>query len=120
VVRGEVASLEIAGDRLVGVRMGDSTLVRREVLAVASRMAARAGFLAGLGLKPEEHPAAGEHIPADPTGRTDVPGVWVAGNVTDLTAQVGGAAAAGALAAAHINADLVVEETRRAVAAYRG
>jgi len=120
VVDGEVASLEIVGDRLVGVRMGDSTLVRREVLAVSSRMAARAGFLAGLGLKPEEHPAAGEYIPADPAGRTDVPGVWVAGNVTDLTAQVGGAAAAGALAAAHINADLVVEETRRAVAAYRG
>jgi thioredoxin reductase len=120
VVDGEVASLEIVGDRLVGVRMGDGTLVRREVLAVSSRMAARAGFLAGLGLKPEEHPAAGEYIPADPTGRTDVPGVWVAGNVTDLTAQVGGAASAGALAAAHINADLVVEETRRAVAAYRG
>jgi thioredoxin reductase len=120
VVDGEVASIEIAGDRLVGVRMSDGTLVRREALAVSSRMAARAGFLAGLGLTPAEHPAGvGEHIPADPTGRTEMPGVWVAGNVTDLTAQVGGAAAAGALAAAHINADLVVEETRRAVAAYR-
>jgi thioredoxin reductase len=121
VVDGEVASIETAGDRLIGVRMSDGTLVRREALAVSSRMAPRAGFLAGLGLTPEEHPAGiGEYIPADPTGRTDVPGVWVAGNVTDLTAQVGGAAAAGALAAAHINADLVVDETRRAVAAYRG
>jgi hypothetical protein len=45
------------------------------------------------------------------------PRVWVAGNVTDLAAQVG--AAAGAAAAAQINADLVAEETRQAVAAYR-
>ena len=61
----------------------------------------------------------GEHVPADPTGRTAVPGVWVAGNVTALTAQVGAAAAAGATAAAHINADLVAEETALAVAALR-
>jgi thioredoxin reductase len=120
VVDGAVESVEIAGDRLIGVRMSDGTLVRREALVVAPRMAARAGFLAGLGLKPAEHPAgAGEYIPADPTGRTDVPGVWVAGNVTDLTAQVGAAAAAGALAGAQINADLVMEETSRAVAALR-
>lgn len=120
VVGGEVASIEIAGDRLVGVKMSDGTLVRRDVLAVSPRMAARADVLAGLGLRPAQHPAAvGEYIPADPTGHTDVPGVWVAGNVTDLTAQVGGAAAAGALAGAHINADLVAEETRQAVAAYR-
>jgi hypothetical protein len=46
---------------------------------------------------------------------TEVPGVWVAGNVTDLTAQVGASAAAGAMAGAHINADLVTEETRDAV-----
>jgi thioredoxin reductase len=58
-------------------------------------------------------------VPADPTGRTDVPGVWVAGNVTDLTAQVGAAAAAGAMAGAQINADLVDEETRAAVAELR-
>ena len=48
-------------------------------------------LLAGLGLRAVEHPSGvGEYVPADPTGRTDVPGVWVAGNVTDLTAQVGG------------------------------
>jgi hypothetical protein len=52
-------------------------------------------------------------------GRTDVAGVWAAGNVTDLSAQVGAAAAAGAFAAAQINADLVEEETRRAVERHR-
>ncbi|MEH1102194.1 NAD(P)/FAD-dependent oxidoreductase [Micromonospora sp. CPCC 205561] len=120
VVPGEVAALEVVADRLAGVRLRDGTLVGREALAVSSRMVARAGFLAALGLRPAEHPAGvGEHVPADAAGRTDVPGVWVAGNVTDPAAQVGAAAAAGAVAAAQINADLVAEETRLAVAARR-
>ena len=58
----------------------------------------------------------GRSVPADPTGATAVPGVWVAGNVTDLQAQVGAAAAGGARAAAAVNADLVVADVRSAVA----
>ncbi len=120
VVTGEVAALEVAGDRLTGVRLADGAVIAREVVAVAPRMVARAGLLESLGLRAVEHPSgAGEHVPADPTGRTEVAGVWVAGNVTDLTAQVGAAAAAGAFAAAQINFDLVTEETDAAVAAYR-
>jgi thioredoxin reductase len=120
VVDGEVASLEIVEDRLVGVRLGDGRVVGREALAVSTRMTARAGFLASLGVRAVEHPGGvGEHIASDATGHTEAPGVWVAGNVTDLAAQVGAAAAAGAFAAAQINADLIAEETRSAVAAYR-
>jgi len=120
VVTGEVAALEVAGDRLTGVRLADGTVIAREVVAVAPRMVARAGLLESLGLRAVEHPSgAGEHVPADPTGRTEVAGVWVAGNVTDLSAQVGTAAAAAAFAAAQINLELVTEETDAAVAAYR-
>src|SRR5690606_2318153 len=120
VVPGEVAAVEAEDGRLTGVRLADGTLVRREALAVASRMVARAKFLADLGLHPVEHPSGvGEYIPADATGRTDVPGVWAAGNVTELSAQVAPAAAAGLGAGAQINADLVAEETRQAVAARR-
>ncbi|WP_173093008.1 NAD(P)/FAD-dependent oxidoreductase [Actinomadura verrucosospora] len=120
VVEGEVAALEVAGDRLAGVRLADGTVVAREALVVGPRMAVRAGFLAGLGLRPAEHPSgAGEYLPSDAAGRTDVPGVWAAGNVTDPSAQVGAAAAAGAMAGAQINADLVAEETRDAVDAAR-
>jgi thioredoxin reductase len=120
VVHGEVKSLEIVDDRLVGVRMHDDTVIARQALAVAPRVTARSGVLAALGLRPTAHPqGVGEYIAADATGLTAVPGVWVAGNVTDLLAQVGSAAAAGAFAAAAINADLIAEETRRAVAAYR-
>jgi thioredoxin reductase len=121
VVDGEVAAVVTADDRLTGVRLADGSVIARQALAVAGRMTARAGFLAGLGLKASEHPGGmGAHIPVDPAGRTEVPGVWAAGNVTDLGAQVGAAAAAGALAGAVINADLVEEETRRAVAALAG
>ena len=118
VVPGTVAALEVTGDRLTGIRLASGQVVRREVLVVGPRMVARAGFLAGLGLQPAEHPAGlGSYIPADARGQTAVLGVWAAGNITDLAAQVGGAAAAGALAGAAINADLVAEEARQAVAA---
>ena len=121
VVDGTVSAVAIAGDHLVGVRLTDGSTVPRQALAVAARMTARAGFLADLGLKASEHPGGmGTYIPADPAGRTEVPGVWAAGNVTDLGAQVGAAAAAGALAGAVINADLVEEDTRRVVAAQAG
>ncbi|MFW6691507.1 NAD(P)/FAD-dependent oxidoreductase [Streptomyces sp. MAR4 CNX-425] len=120
VVTGTVTGLAVAGDRLAGVRLADGTVVPREALAVATRMVARGGFLAGLGLTAVPHPSGmGEHIPADATGRTDVPGVWAAGNATDMAAQVGAAAAAGAMAGAQINADLAAEDARRAVAARR-
>jgi thioredoxin reductase/SAM-dependent methyltransferase len=120
VVDGPAASLEITDDRLVGVRTVDGAVIGCDVVVVASRMVARAGFLDDLGLRAVEHPSGmGEHVPGDPTGRTDVPGVWVAGNVTDLSAQVGAAASQGALAGAQINADLVMEETGRAVEARR-
>jgi len=120
VVDGAVAALEITADRLTGVRLSSGTVVSREALTVSPPMTARAGFLAALGLRPAGHPSGrGDYIPADPAGHTEVPGLWVAGNVTDLAAQVGTAAAAGAVAAAAINADLIAEETHDAVAAYR-
>lgn len=113
-------ALELASGRLTGVRLADGTVVDRDVLAVMPRMVAGSSFLADLGLQATEHPSGlGEHIPTDATGRTDVPGVWAAGNVTDLAAQVGASAAAGAFAAAQINADLVDEETLTAVQRYR-
>lgn len=120
VVAGEVASVEAAADRLAGVRLTDGTLVPVGAVAVATRMRARADVLARIGLRAREHESGvGDHVTADAFGRTDVPGVWAAGNVADLAAQVGASAAAGASAGAHINADLMTEETRLAVDAYR-
>lgn len=116
IVDGEVAGLELDGDRVVGVRMADGTVVPRQVVAVGAPMIARLEFLAGLGLLPVPHfTGMGEHLEADPFGRTAVPGVWAAGNVTDLSAQVGAAASAAAMAGAQINMELVLEDTAAAV-----
>jgi hypothetical protein len=59
-------------------------------------------------------------VPADRTGATAMPGVWVAGNVTDLQAGVINAAAAGYTAAVAINADLVAEDVRLAMTGHDG
>jgi thioredoxin reductase/SAM-dependent methyltransferase len=116
VVTGPVASLEVTDDRLTGVRLADGNVVARSAVAVAPRLVANSGVLAGLGLEPTPHPMGiGAYIEADPKGLTAVPGVWVAGNVTDLMAQVVSAAAAGVEAGAAINADLVAEDTRLSV-----
>ncbi|MCK9930900.1 hypothetical protein MXD62_27800 [Frankia sp. Mgl5] len=55
---------------------------------------------------------------SDPTGATQAAGVWIAGNGADVVASVITASAAGVKAAA-LNADLIAEETRLAVAARR-
>jgi thioredoxin reductase len=104
IVAGEVAGLEIVNDRLTGVRLRDGTVVPRQALVVA-----RSKILASLGLHPTPHPF-GEHMAADATGKTAVPGVWVAGNIADLSATVIAAAAGGVVAGGAINADLVAED----------
>ena len=120
VVGGVVASLVIEDDHLTGVRLADGTVVERRALVVAPRFAARVDALASLGLDTELEPmSGGQYIPADWSGLTKVPGVWVAGNVTDIKAQVVGAAAGAALAAIAINNDLIAEDTNRAVAELR-
>ena len=119
VVAGEVVGLELAGDRLHGVRLATGAVVPRAALVVSPRFTARSGVLSSLGLLSVEQElnghVYGSAVPADAFGGTAVPGVWVAGNVTDLRAQVVVAAAAGLAAAVAINSDLITEDTRRAV-----
>ncbi|MFI0452651.1 NAD(P)/FAD-dependent oxidoreductase [Actinomadura sp. 6N118] len=113
-VEGEVAGIEVSDDRLTGVRLRSGEVVPRQALVVSPRFTARAGLFEALGLKPVElemnGTVFGSHIPADPSGATSVPGVYVAGNVTDLKAQVIVSAAAGLNAGAMINYDLVEED----------
>jgi thioredoxin reductase len=120
VVDGEVIALEVHDDRRAGVRLAGGTVVALDVLAVASRITVRGELLAGLGIATAEHPSGmGLHVPADPMGRTDVAGVWVAGNVTDPSAQVIVAAAQGNRVGAFVNAELVGDDETRAVARMR-
>ena len=123
VVEGRVEAVEVTDDQLTGVRLEGGKVVARQALAVQSVVRARVDFLAGLGLEAVDQEFGdaylGTAVPADPTGATAVPGVWVAGNVADLRSQVITSAAAGLTAGAMINADLIAEETREAVAEHR-
>jgi thioredoxin reductase len=121
-----IAVVDDAVDRVVtaddggiaGVRLAGGRLVARRVLAVATSLRARTDGLAGLHLPMEDLPGGtGRRFVTGMAGVTEVPGVWVAGNATDPMAQVGASAAGGALAGAHINADLVAAEVDAALEA---
>ena len=121
VVQGKVEQLEVENDKLTGVQLEGGRVIPRQALAVQTSLRARADFLADLGLETVVQEVnglvMGTVVAADPTGATAVPGVFVAGNVTDPKATVLPAAAAGLAAGGGINADLIDEETRLAVAA---
>ncbi|WP_405607151.1 NAD(P)/FAD-dependent oxidoreductase [Streptomyces sp. NBC_01511] len=124
VVDGEVVALEVTDDRLSGVTLAGGRVIGVRAVVVAPLFVARGGVLTDLGLAAVDREMAGQvvgtHLPTDPAGATSVPGVWAAGNVADPTAFVLNSAAAGLRAGAAANADLIAEDTRRAVEARQG
>jgi thioredoxin reductase len=123
VIAGPAAAVEVAEDRVTGLRLGDGRLVDCQEVVVMPRVTARAGLLVELGLPIADHLVGGEaigtRVDADPTGATAVAGVWVAGNIADPTESVVGAAAAGLRVAHAVNLDLITEDARAAVVARR-
>jgi thioredoxin reductase/protein-L-isoaspartate O-methyltransferase len=123
VVTGKVVEVDTDGDALAGVCLDDGTRVPLDALVVAPICTARAELLAPLGVHPVDvrvgDHVLGTQVEADPTGATAAPGVWVAGNVANIQAQVISSAAAGLAAGAAINADLIAADAERAVHAHR-
>lgn len=123
VVDATVEAVEGEPGELRGVRLADGRLLDADAVVVTGRMRARVDVLADLGVAPQEVERGGvllgSQVPTGPMGATSVPGVWVAGNVADVVAQVIVAAGAGLQAGAGVNADLVEEETASAVAIAR-
>jgi len=119
VIEGTVTCVETDDGGLTGVRLADGTRVALDAVIVAPQMTANAELLAPLGLIPTEvrmgEQVMGTQIEADPSGATSVPGVWVAGNLANIQAQVITSAAAGLTAGAAINADLAADDAKRAV-----
>ena len=102
-----------------GLRLDDGSLLPARAVVVAPRSVAQrhlAHALSGSRRWPI-HRAAGDHVEVDLLGQSAVPGVYLAGNVTDLGAQVMGAAAAGTRAGAAVNIDLVMTDAREKVVA---
>ena len=116
VVDGAVASVDAVDGVLTGLTLRQGISFGLQALAVGTRMEARSALLESLGLTSQVHPSgAGRFIETDAMGATGVPGVYAAGNVSNLMAQVITAAAEGVMAGSRINADLIEEETRWAV-----
>jgi len=115
VVDGDVARIRVEHDRLQGVEMSDGRVVRRDAVFVPPRFIPNNVPLVDLGCDLDEQ----GWVRTDATGQTSVPGVWVAGNVSNPRAQVITAAGEGSAAAIAINADLVAEEIRIAVHEFR-
>ncbi|WP_186628613.1 NAD(P)/FAD-dependent oxidoreductase [Rhodococcus sp. BP22] len=123
VIDGQVTDVLVDDDRMTGVRLGSGDTLACQALVVAPLFSAHSEVLESLGLHPTEQRVGeallGSVFAADSSGATQVPGVWVAGNVTDMYAGVINSAAAGFTAAAAINASLLDEDVRRVVAERR-
>ena len=108
------------GGDLAGVRLADGEIVERSALVAPTVMEPRLEGLEDLGLPLEDLPGGmGRKVATSLAGVSEVPGVWVAGNAADPTAQVGASAASGALAGAHLHGMLVMAEADAAVTAHR-
>jgi len=116
VVRGKVERLRSEDDALRAVLLEDGNEYQLDAVVVAPCFVAQADLYEQLGGNLAEMPL-GRFIEAGPMGETKIPGVWAAGNVSNLGSMVASAAGAGVLAGAAVNADLVDEDTRAAVRA---
>ncbi|MBF6219540.1 NAD(P)/FAD-dependent oxidoreductase [Nocardia gipuzkoensis] len=105
VLDGEVAGFAV-DDRLRGVELADGRAVPRTAMFVAPTFRANDAVLVALGCAFDDS----GWVVTDATGRTSVPGVWAAGNVSNPAAQVISAAGAGSTAAIAINGDLVLAD----------
>jgi thioredoxin reductase (NADPH) len=114
VVSGLVERVRGDGDVLEAVVLADEREVPVDALTVSPRFTARADLYEQLGGTLTDHPL-GTFVETDLMGQTAVPGVWAAGNVSDLKAMVSVATGAGVATAAAINADLVLEDVDAAV-----
>jgi thioredoxin reductase len=114
IVEGDVMRVLVDDDQLSGVETTDGRAVPRDALFVPPRFVPNDELLVRLGCDRDDK----GWVVKDATGRTSVPGVWVAGNVANPRAPVVTAAGEGSAAAIALNADLVDDDVRVAVDAF--
>ncbi|OLZ54161.1 NAD(P)/FAD-dependent oxidoreductase [Amycolatopsis keratiniphila] len=106
IVDGKVSELAVENDRLTGVRLVDGEFVERDVVFVGPKFVPHDRLLAQVGCARTESGS----IAVDAQGRTNVDGVWAAGNVVDPMAQLVVAAGDAYRMASALNFDLVLED----------
>ncbi|MDR6905022.1 thioredoxin reductase [Agromyces sp. 3263] len=102
--------------RLSGIRLADCAEVPIDSLFLQPLPLPNDAVLRSLGAATTEQLGV-DWVAVDADGRTSVPGLWAAGNVVSARTSVPIASGAGNAVGAAINADLVDEEIREALAA---
>ncbi|KQQ92769.1 hypothetical protein ASF62_13185 [Leifsonia sp. Leaf325] len=111
-----VASIDTdAADTLTAVRLADGASVPVDAIFAAPTPAPLDALARDLGAVVVDRQGS-SWLDVDPMGRTSVPGLWAAGNVTDARSSVPFSMAAGNMAGAGLNADLVEDDIREALA----
>ena len=111
VVEGAVDRVVVQDDQLSAIAMVDGRSIPRQALFVPPRFVPNHALLTGVGVDLDEH----GWVITGPNGATSLPGLWVAGNVSNARAQVITAAGEGSAAAIAVNTDLVSDDVRTAV-----
>jgi thioredoxin reductase len=110
-----VSSGDDLGGTLTGIELDDGTVDPVDVVFADPRPAPLDGLLRRLGADTVDTPF-GPFTATDASFQTSIAGVWAVGNVSNPSALVPIAAAAGVTAAVTINAELVAADVAAAVA----
>ena len=114
IVEDALAEVKFDSEGIRSMRLEGGSQIEFDAVGVSPSSDAHLDMLEDLGVHFTTQPL-GRFIDTDAAGRTGVDGVWAAGNCADLSAQVGWAAAHGALVAQDINADQIRTDVEHAV-----
>jgi len=115
IVDGSVTRLVVDDDLLRGIELDNRTIIGRTAVFIRPRLIPNTDLLAEMGCAIDDN----GWVKVDTSGRTSLPGVWVAGNAANPRAQVITAAGEGSSVAIAVNADLVGEDVQHAVETFR-
>jgi thioredoxin reductase len=105
-----VSELQSSDGELAAIRFADGDLLPRRGLLVASTLRQRSTLFEQLGVETAAGRVAVDAVVVDPLGRTSVPGVFAAGDVTGQMPQAATAIAAGSATAAAIVQSLSADD----------
>jgi thioredoxin reductase len=108
-VHGTVSRMVVEGGRLTAIETENDDRFERSAVFIGTLLQANASILEPVGVTLRQT-GQGTIVEAVAQGRTNVPGIWVVGNVTTPSLTVVGAAAAGAMTAGSVNMDLIMDD----------
>ncbi|NKG20765.1 NAD(P)/FAD-dependent oxidoreductase [Paeniglutamicibacter terrestris] len=120
IVEREIIAVRGSDNHLTHLGFADGTEDQVDALVIMPRFSAEIPGLTELGLQTTDHPSGiGTYVSTDEFGKTEVPGLWVAGSLREPMAQVVLAAGDGLRVGAMVNADIIESDIQRDLTAHR-